>query len=62
MIKVYHDADGKGVGIDLTAVEAIVELDQGFVSLITPTESYRVKADFDCAVKAVEHEKDARCV
>lgn len=62
MIKVYEDPDGKGVGVDLASVEGIIERDQGFVTLITPTEHYTVKADFDCAVKAVEHEKDARCV
>lgn len=62
MMKVYNSKDGTGIALDLINVEAILELPEGYCQLVTDNDTYVVKADFDCVVKAVEHEKDARCI
>lgn len=45
-MEIFFDADGMMVGIALAKVESLVELSDGFVSITTGTDTFRVKGDF----------------
>lgn len=51
MIEVFDVPKGGRTAVDMAKVEAIMEGDGGTVTVVTHNDTYRVKRDFDDAVK-----------